>query len=86
MQFDISWNNIIDCLHNLKQCFIWFNFTMSMIIFVPYMTLIVLDITVYLWRLTNEYISTLLTKSSASTCDTSDTDDSAREKEKRKKT
>lgn len=82
MQLDISWTNVISCLHTLKQCFIWFNFTMSMIIFVPYMTLILLDLTVYLWRITGEYISTLLIKPTSTSSDSSTHNNDTANKEK----
>jgi hypothetical protein len=52
----LSWEFILWVLHGAKQAFIYINFTLAMILFVPYISLILLDILVYMGRLSYEHI------------------------------
>lgn len=55
-----TWETAKAALHHLKQGFIYINFTLAMLIFVPYVTLILLDLVVYIGRLVCEWLSELL--------------------------
>jgi hypothetical protein len=54
MDLDYDWVSLQSALAVLlraKDLFIYLNFSLAMMIFVPYMALIVLDLVVYLWRI-----------------------------------
>lgn len=55
-----TWETAKAVLHHFKQGFIYINFTLAMLIFVPYMTLILLDLVVYIGRLLCEWLCELL--------------------------
>lgn len=55
MSTALDWGTILTVFSKFKEIFIWINFTLAMLIFVPYMTLIILDVTIYIYRLTWEF-------------------------------
>lgn len=59
----LSWEMFWSSMFYLKRAFIYFNFTMAMIIFIPYITLILLDFIVYIWRLSYEHVHHLFVTS-----------------------
>lgn len=61
LHFDAeTWDAVWTALRHLKQGFIYLNFTLAMLIFVPYMTLILLDLVVYIVRLSCDGVCELL--------------------------
>lgn len=49
---------LAEALSTLKRLFIAANFTLAMIIFVPFVSLIALDFIVYIWRLGAQFVTT----------------------------
>lgn len=50
MGISVEWDTVVSVLHCVKQTFIYINFSIAMVIFVPYISLILLDLVVYFGR------------------------------------